>query len=174
MANGFQLYTTGGVNYPSPTMYPVAGTTNINLGLFHGDAVRYDGTDTDKISDLVAADDTAAIGVVASLFDSNLFPVLYVAAASALGYQALVWDNPQARFTCLSDVLFDPAADVLSTADHIAGSGGSTTTGMSSHELADVAQAQFRILDWLRKPGVAATGTAARIVIVQFNEHAYN
>lgn len=172
MANGFQLHTTGGHNYPSPGRYDVAGTTNINLGLFHGDLVRYDGTDTDKISDLVAADGNACIGAVASLMDSNDFPVLYIPAASALGYQALVWDDPTLLFTCLSDVLFDPEADLGATADHIAGSGGSSTTGMSSHELADKGQAQCLIVDWLRRPGVAATGAAARIVIVRLNEHA--
>jgi len=167
------LYTASGLQYPSPTKYEVTVGANLVDEVYHGDLVQYDATDATRIETARATNQGALIlGAVAGLFDDTGVPVLFVPTTATTNYIALVWDDPNQLYVTDSHANFDPAADIGATAGYVLGT-DSQVTGLSGMELDDKTNAEFRIQDYVRRAGVAATGVAARKVIVKFNEHLF-
>jgi len=95
-----------------------------------------------------AADDGIIVIGVASHYADD--------SASAGGVKVAVWCDPYITFRCQADTGTAPtAADVFNTANHVAGS-GSSTTKISGHELdaSDIGTGgQLKILGKIDKPG---------------------
>lgn len=98
-------------------------------------------------------------------------------SASAGGIKVLVWDDPNTIFGVQCDSGTAAAAtDVFTMANHVAGS-GSTTTYLSGHELDSSQLAaqggnQFKVLGLINREG-NAWGEHAEVEVV-FNEHLLN
>lgn len=108
----------------------------------------------------------AAIGVAADYVDDS---------ASAGGKKVLVYADPYIIFGCQMDDAgtASTAADVGQTANHLAGS-GSSTTKLSGHELdmSDIGTgAQFKILGLIPEPN-NDWGANCDVMVV-FNEHLF-
>jgi len=106
-------------------------TAALGAAVYHQDPLVQVAAGTWEIA--TAGNANAIGGVVIDLFDSNGVPVHY-APAGVTGYTAVVADDPDQYFVAQDDgdttqlALTDEGANV----ELIAGSGGSTTTGLSS------------------------------------------
>ena len=110
-----------------------------------------------------ANDGVIVVGVAANYVDDS---------ASVGGVEVNVYDDPYIVFSIQADGS-NVAIDVFATANHVAGS-GSSTTGLSGHELdsSDIGTgAQLKVLGKVETPN-NAWGTNVDLVVV-FNEHLY-
>ena len=145
---GFQLWG----NCLRQRMYAV--TTVPDIGVYHGDMVMHGGAALATpfgrmviIEDSVVLDGVAAtqkiLGVVTSIFDENMNPVMYIAADEAgddvvAGY-IMIADHPNQLFIAQEDgtgAAIDLAdvgetVDIVSVADNL----GTAATGLSTQEI---------------------------------------
>jgi hypothetical protein len=157
-ANGFQAvghYTGGEIRTERRKV-------TASAEIFGGDVLKAVAGGT--VEEAAADIGLAAIGVASN----------YVLAAASGDYWCDVWEDPYIIYSAQTDTgTASTAADIFVTANHVAGT-GSTTTKMSGHEL-DSSQmaasggAQFKVLGLDPTPG-NAWGEHSR-VLVMFNEH---
>lgn len=126
-----------------------------------------------------AGDAASVVGVVTALYDNNKIPLASWAsststrylATSTAGYALVALGLPGAVFIGQAQTGQTPAAtSIFATTDHVAGA-GSTTTGVSGHELdfSDLnTGGQFLILGLVDEPNNSWAEHAD--VYVQFNE----
>lgn len=133
--------------------------------VFQGDVVKL--VDAGTVESAAADIGVAAIGIAAE----------YKLAAATGSYYLKVYDCPDTVFGVQTDTdTASTAADVGETANHVAGT-GSSTTYLSGHEL-DASQmaasggAQFKVLGLVETPD-NAWGIHSK-VLVKFNEHIHN
>lgn len=122
--------------------------TEYAAAVYHGAMMEHSGTSSaTKYGGAIpgcAVEEAGAagsiLGAVVGLFDSDMDPVKYIAAATVgdgvvAGY-ALIADHPQQKFEAQEDGETTPiaAASIGLNAD-MAGTGGSTTTGISTMEI---------------------------------------
>ena len=150
--------------------------SNNATALYVGDVVDLDG---EGVGPAAADAGVSAVGVCVAVYDSTMNPcgapnssssTKYLAASTA-GYALVALAIPGAVFICQDDASATLTNDdVGQTADHVAGT-GDTTTARSRHELnATVGGLQFRIIGLVDKPG--NTWGANAELYVTFNESA--
>jgi hypothetical protein len=104
---------------------------------------------------------------------SQVYTKYWPANTVATNIEAYVWDDPNILFG-IQSAGSTVAADVGNLGDHVAGA-GSTTTGLSAHELngtTGTGVASFRILDKVDQPD-NAWGTNVLLVVHPY-EHEFN
>lgn len=142
---------------------PTEYTLTTGATVFQGELVKIvaGGTVEQGAADI----GTAAIGVAAHYADDS---------ASAGGVKVLVYDDPNIVFGVQSDSgTATTAADVGATANHVAGT-GNTTTKISTDELdaSDIGTgAQLKIIGLIPRPD-NAWGEHSDLEVI-FNEHHY-
>ena len=131
--------------------------------IYQGDVVELDAAGTVGVAE--AGDATAVIGVAAEYIDDS---------GSAGGKKILIYDDPNIVFGIQQQTGGTVAADDVGlSADHVAGS-GSTTTKLSGHELSStvaVTAAQFLILGKISESN-NGFGEHCDLEVI-FNEHRY-
>jgi len=133
--------------------------------VYRGDLVKIVSAGTVQAAD-TGGEGASVIGVAAEHVDDS---------GSAGGKEVLVYDDPNTLFMVQADTGTSVAAtDVGATADHVAGSGNSTT-GISGHELDSSnigTGAQLKIVG-LHEMAGNSWGEHAKLV-VRINEHFYS
>ena len=154
--------------------YPIA--TGYATNIFTGDVVKLVAGGGIE----VAAAGNRFLGVFAGVnyTDANgkkVFKKYWPASTTATDIEAHVWDDPNIIFGVQS-AGSTVAADVGNLGDHVAGT-GSTTTGMSAHELngsTGTGAAGFRVLGKVNEPD-NAYGTNVNLEVQPYqhelNEH---
>jgi hypothetical protein len=143
-------------------------------GIFKGDLVKIEADG--HIAAAAAATGLPVIGVAVAFFDSTGSPLAagYLAASTA-GYVDVIVD-PYVVYVVQEDgagtSLFDDESGIGATADHVAGT-GSTTTGLSGHTLnSDDTNAQLQVLGLYGDVNNAWADTYTDIEVL-INEHHY-
>uniref|UniRef100_A0A6M3J2A1 Putative structural protein n=1 Tax=viral metagenome TaxID=1070528 RepID=A0A6M3J2A1_9ZZZZ len=173
-------------------LYAIA--TAPTLAFYIGDVVGHDGTALSTPHGTIAAlekDATTAgggagkqVGAVTALFDEKMDPTPYIAASATgngtiAGY-AMVADHPDQEFLIQEDgdTSSVVVANIGLNADYIATTAGSTTTGLSGHELDSntvntTATLDLKILDIHPEDSISAAGAAGNHArfIVRINAH---
>jgi len=160
-------------NYNGKTRRYVVDAAN-TPGIFKGDLVmiQADG----NIGAATAGIGLACIGVAQAFYTSTGTPIAagYLAASTA-GLVDVI-DDPYVIFRVQEDgagtSLFGDATGVGATADHVIGT-GDTTTGISGHTLnSDSTDAQLKVLGLYKVEGNAWADTYTEIEVL-INEHHY-
>ncbi len=137
-----------------------------------------------KCNPAAANDGTAVLGAVVAIYDTNGVPIGHPNSlisskykpASTAAIITVALGLAGALFRCQSDSGTDVnESDRFATANHVAGS-GSTTTAVSAHELdaSDIGTGlQLRIVDKIDEPD-NAWGEAHVDLLVMFNESLFN
>lgn len=151
--------------------------SNNATNVFVGDVMDLDG---EGVGPAAADAGVSAAGVCVALFDTNMISIGHPNSAvstkylpsSTAGWALVALAVPGAVFVCQDDASATLTNDdVGATADHVAGT-GDTTTSRSRHELnATVGGLQFRILGLVKNPS-NAWGANADLYVV-FNESAF-
>ena len=143
-------------------------------GIFIGDLVMIESDG--NIAAATAAIGLPAIGVAVGVKDANRKPIAagYL-AASTEGYVDVV-DDPYVVFRVQEDgagtSLFGDTTGIGATADHVAGT-GSTSTGISGHTLnSDSTDAQLKVIGLYETSDNAWADTYTEILVL-INEHHY-
>ena len=111
---------------------PYTITASYATALYIGDPVVR--TSAGTISRATAGSAGLVVGVITEIFDADGVPVNYYPASSSTTYTANVADDPDQEFEAQDDgdTTQLALADLGAGVDFVAGSGGSTITGLSS------------------------------------------
>lgn len=151
--------------------------TSNTTGIYIGDVCDFDGT---AVVPAAADAGVSAVGVAVAVSDSNHIPCGHPNSsqstkylpASVAGFVNVALALPGCIFRCQSSSGGNVAAtDIGATADHVAGT-GDTTTARSRHELNHATGGlQFRILGKVEQPGNGWDDANVELYVM-FNESA--